>query len=126
MNVYYIGGKIKDYERLEKWDEDWTIDTAPKFRKIGAYKFKLHHVMSMDSGFIFNCINEDIEICDECDGHGKYSCPECDGTGEVGCIACDGEGTLSKEESKQEKENREKAEKRKAEFFRNQLPLELE
>ena len=126
MNVYYRGGKIQDYERVEKWDEDWTIDSAPKIRKIGAYKFKLHYVMSLDNGLIYNCINDDIEICTECDGHGKSTCEQCDGTGEINCDYCEGEGTLQKMETKQEKENKEKARQKMLDLVRNQLPLELE
>lgn len=125
MNIYYRGGKIHDYERKEKWDDDWTIETAPKFRKIGAYKFKLHHVRAVDNGLIYDYVEDGTEkyICEHCAGHGRHTCEFCDGSGSIECDFCEGEGSLKPKETEKERINREEKEKKKKEFMENQLNL---
>jgi hypothetical protein len=125
MNVYYRGGKVLDYERKEVWDDDWTLETAPPFRKIGVYKFKLHHVRAVDGGFIYDCVEENLEeyICEHCSGQGRHICTECSGNGFIECDFCEGEGLLKPKETERERLNREEKERKRQEFMKNQLNL---
>lgn len=125
MNVHFRGGKVRDDERLEKWTDDWTYHTAPKFRQIGPYKFKLNPVGSLDGGLIFDCLNESIEPCEECHGHGRLTCEACDGTGLIDCEFCEGEGTVEPPETKREITNRKLQEERKLLTERDQMKLDL-
>jgi len=116
---------MKDYERLEKWDDDWTVDNAPKFKKIGAYKFKIHHVRAIDGGLIYDYVEDETEkyTCEHCSGMGKHSCEFCDGSGMIDCDFCQGEGSLRPPETERGRLNREEKERKKQEFMKNQLDL---
>jgi len=124
MNVYFRGGGIEEYKRKSDWAEK-SIQDAPKTFDIYPFKFKLHPVKSLDGGLIYDCVNENIEYCEDCHGKGHHDCPECEGTGEIDCEECDGAGWAEKAEDKKSKEKKEQIKKAQEEALKKQIPMEL-
>lgn len=128
LRIYYRGGDISHYERMQiitvDDEEDEKLQLT-KMRKIEGYKFKLLPSIAIDGGRIYECINEDMHICDECEGRGHNECRECEGTGEIECDFCEGQGSMDVKADKEELKKKELLKQQEEEFKKRQLPLEL-
>jgi hypothetical protein len=128
INVYFRGGNMDNDLRKMEWDYV-SIADAPKTFSIHPFKFKLHHVNAIDGGLIYDCINDYMQVCNDCNGRGHTECPECEGTGEIGCDECDAQGWTETPEHKKARLKKEKElaleEAKRIEMMKNQLSLDI-
>lgn len=124
IKVYYVGGEISNDARKDVFHSHEDI-YLPPVKKIEGYIFKLSPVITIDGGRLYQCTNDNMHICGDCQGKGYNQCNECEGTGEIECDECEGQGSLDPKSDREELKRKELLRQQQEEFLKNQLPLEF-